>query len=397
MVTGALVTAACSGGSEAPDATEVADATDATEVTTTQPDPAFTEASTTAPEERVPVEDGPLGGVCPATVVVQLDDLPSVEHGGLFRLLGADATIDDATQSVRAPLTRVDGTVEDVVLEIRSGGPAIRFVPALDAMETDPSITLTEASTPDVLLATERLETLSVVSLTARSHLGLLWDPATYPDVTGIEDLAANGVEIHHSPGEPFIEFLEATGPLTGAVTVDDYLGEPASFVAAAGRQAQQADGLVDPFLFPSLPQWARPVEFAGAADAGWASADDALVVRADQVADLDVCLGRLVPLVQEATIDYARSPQATNVVTAGLRQRFNELTRSRPDLLDAGARAAVERGVFANGPDGALGSFDVERLDRFLPQLSEVLGVDPVRTATDIVTNDYVRPGLGL
>ena len=85
-------------------------------------------ADTSTTTSTVPrIEDGPLGDVCPTTVAIQTASLPDPAVGALHLLLGPDQVVDVTTQRVAAPLVRVDGTVEDVVLEIRSGGPAVGF------------------------------------------------------------------------------------------------------------------------------------------------------------------------------------------------------------------------------------------------------------------------------
>jgi hypothetical protein len=318
--------------------------------------------------------------------VVQLADLPSVEHGPLYRLLGDTPEIGDAAQTASGPLTRPDGTVEGVTLAIRSGGPVVGFEDAIELMAADPRIMLGEASTAQVIRLRDVQRTTAVIALSERSHDIVLWDPATYPSVDGFESLASLGVEIRHFPDEPFIDFLEATGPLSGADLVDEYLGEPAAFVAAAGSIAQQGDALVDPFLFSTLPQWSKPVEYAFAADAGWDSYDDTLVARSDELDDLDFCLGRLVPVLQDSMVAHFSDPSPTNELIASLRARFNPLTRSSVELLDLGTEAGRNSGIFENGSDGVIGSFDLDRLDTFLDELG-----NPDVAGADIATNGYV------
>ncbi len=78
------------------------------EVATTAADDSTTTSTTP------PVEDGPLGDVCPPTIAIQTASLPGPAVGPLYLLLGSDPIVDVATQRVSAPLVRVDGTVEDV-------------------------------------------------------------------------------------------------------------------------------------------------------------------------------------------------------------------------------------------------------------------------------------------
>lgn len=345
----------------------------------------FTEVATTVPE-RERFADGPLADVCPATVVVQIDDLPSVEHGPLFRLLGAEPSVDGAGQVVSGPVRRADGTEEDVILEIRAGGPAVGFRSPVEVMATDASIAFAEAATEQIVQSADQFPTIGVVTLTDTSHQMLMWDPSTYPEAESIADIAATGAEIRHLPDEAFVEFLVEQGVLDAADLSDDFFGEPAAFVAAGGTLVQQGDALVEPFLFPSLPQWAAPIDYALAADSGWTSYDDSLVVTPEFATEQRQCLGRLVPVVQQAIVAYVDDPSPTNELMASIRELFNPLTRSAPELLDQGVAEAVATGTFANGSDGVVGSFDLDRVATFADAIG---GSRPANG--ELVTNDFV------
>lgn len=376
-----VATASCSGGNNVVEEPEATTTTSA--VTTIAAE--FTEIATTVPE-RESFADGPLADVCPETIVVQINDLPSVEHGALFRLLGSDPVVDDAGQIVTAPLVRVDGTAEAVVLEIRAGGPAAEFRAPIDVMAADESITLAEASTAEAAGLASAFPTVGVITLTDISHQMLMWDPATYPEVTSIDELAVTGAEILHITGERFINFLVDRGNLTAENLTDGFFGEPAAFVTAGGALAQQGDALVEPFLFPALPQWAAPINFALAADAGWDSYDDSLIVRPEFAAANRQCLGRLVPVIQESMVAYSLDSAPTNQLMASIRELFNPLTRAAPELLEQGAAAATSTGIFGGGPDGVVGSFDMERANTFV----DLIG-DGSISAEELMTNDFI------
>ena len=132
----------------------------------------------------------------------------------LHLLLGPDQLVDVATQGVSAPLVRVDGTVEDVVLEIRSGGPAIGFRDPLVLLDEDPELLLAQVSTAVALRNAGAVASVGVVTLTDRSHDALIVDPATYPGLKTVEAVRDAGIEIRHVTDEPFITFLTATGSL---------------------------------------------------------------------------------------------------------------------------------------------------------------------------------------
>ena len=62
-----------------------------------------------------------LASVCPATVVVQTDWNPEAEHGGLYKLLGPNPSVDTDKKIVTGELTASGGVDTGVKIEIRVG------------------------------------------------------------------------------------------------------------------------------------------------------------------------------------------------------------------------------------------------------------------------------------
>jgi hypothetical protein len=371
--------AACSGGSDA-------------EVSQTVP-------STTSPATTVPAEvevttttiarvaDGPLAEVCPSRIVVQTSALPSTSAGPLYSLLDVAPEIDAATQSVSAPLVRSDGTGENVVLELRSGGPAIGFQSPIAVFAADPGIGLVQVSTAVAVRDWSTLPTQAVVSLTDQSADAVVYDPATYPSVADWDALRDASIEIRHITEAPVFQFLESTGVISADQLVDGFDGEPAAFVASGGEIAQQANLSVAPVLLPSLAQWNRPVAALAAADEGWASLDDTLAVAIDERRLSEECLGRFVPIVQRSLNGYLDDPAPTNALMSFIRTALNPLNRLTPELFDQGLDAATARGVFAVPGSGTIGDIDTARLTPFISLLDASIAVD------ELVDNRFVDP----
>ena len=343
--------------------------------------------STVDPEEVPPTTtpvfaDGPLGEVCGDMIVVQASNFPDVGSGPLYAMLGDTPMVDRDRQAVSAPLVRADGTLEDVTLEIRSGGPAVGFRSSVAVMAEDDSIDL--ALTPMAVAVRDRalLATHAVMSLTDRSRDAVIIDPATYPDVTDLEALGAQSIEIRHITDTPVISFLAATGVVTPDQLVSGSDGLPASFVEAGGAVTQQGDLTIEPALLPALQQWGRPVTALPASASGWASLDDVLVVDSQTERVSDECLGRFVRVVQQSIGAYVADPTATNVLMSDVRSQFNPLARLTPALLDAGTRLAIDAGVFDSARPDAPGTINTDGLDAFLVDLASALAVEPVAAA---------------
>lgn len=377
MAVTALLIAACSGGADGD-----ADSSTAPETSTTLDAPSSTlepAADTVATTTNPTFDDGPLDEVCGDTIVVQTSSFPDVGAGPLYALLGPAPVVDTERQATSAPLTRADGTVEAVTLEIRSGGPAVGFRSPVAVMADDDSIHLAVASTAVSVSDRPLLETRALMTFTDRSRDALIIDPATFPDVASIADVGDQGIEVRHVTDAPVIAFLAADGVIDTEQLVPGSDGLPASFVGAQGAVAQQGDLTIEPVLLPALEQWGRPVTALPAADAGWASLDDLLLADSATERIADECLGRFVRVLQQSVAAYVANPTATNVVMSEARSRFNPLARLTPALLDAGMQIARDAGVFDTALTDPPGTITTDGLSTFLDDLASALGVEPV------------------
>ena len=376
-----VLVAACSSGGES----------STTTTATTEPPASTQPVATVAPEPEEPTRrfvDGPLAEVCPDTIVVQTDGLPSVRLGPLYGLL-ADAVVDAAAQVVSGSLRRPDGTTEEVTLELRSGGPSVSFRPSLTVTEQDPAIHLAVTGFSDLAVAAPSTSS-AVVALAGTSDAMVMWDPATYPDVVDLDSLRSSAVEIRYVTGELVIEFLVARGVLDGDQVVGGAENAIAGFVTAGGTIARQGDALIDPVLFPALPQWGRPIEFAAASAGGWADTDPVLAAAAGRLQD--ECLGRLVPIVQRSLRAYDATPGPTNELMAAARNQFAPLNRVSSGLLDDAAARPASTDSLLDEFGGVVGGFDLARLGAFAPALADALKTE-VRPVEDVVDERFLDP----
>jgi hypothetical protein len=97
------------------------------------------------------------------------------------------------------------------------------------------------------------------------------------------------------------------------------YTGNPARFVADP-TIAQQAYGTDEPYIYQhEVKAWGKPIAYQLLADVGYNIYPDALSVRTGDIRPLAACLRRLVPIVQQAGLDYVRDPGPTNQLIAPL------------------------------------------------------------------------------
>ncbi|MFM9085645.1 MAG: ABC transporter substrate-binding protein [Acidimicrobiia bacterium] len=367
-------------------------------------DEAATE-DTEAPAEEAPADEAAvsLAGVCPDTVTFQTDWNPEAEHGFLYQMVGDGYEVDTAGTRVTGPLVTSGNVDTGVKVQVRAGGPAIGFQSPTSLMYQDPEIFLGFVSTDGAVQDSGEFPTMTVVAPFNINPQIIMWDPATYPDVKTIGDLKATGAKVRYFGGAAYMEYLVTEGILDKAQVDGTYDGTPANFVADGGKAAQQGFASSEPYYYEKvLTDWAKPVAYQTVHDAGWTAYAQSLGGLPDTVANNAECLKLLVPIIQQAQVDYVTDPAETNALILDLVSQYNNGW-----LYDEGqATAAVElmlsNGLVANSPDGTLGSFDLARVEDFIAKATPVytaIGakVQEGLTAADIVTNEFIDPTIAL
>jgi hypothetical protein len=358
-------------------------------------------SDTTTPAAAEGVDLAAAG--CPETVVIQTDWFPEAEHGNLYQLIGDDYVVNAEGLRVSGDLVS-EGKSTGVKVEIRSGGPALGDGNVTAALYSDPDILLGFTNTDEsVSQSGDEFPTIAVVAPFDINPQIIMWDPETYPDVKAIGDLKEEGVKVRYFNGASYMAFLTATGVLSEEQIDGTYDGSPAAFIAAAGKDAQQGFGTNEPYFYKNeLPDWNKDVEYQYLHDAGWTAYAQSLGGIPATIEKYDTCLQKLVPIIQRATIEYVTSPTETNAVIVDAVRQFNTFWKYTAGQATDGVKKMLQDKLIANSPDGTLGSFDIDRVTKFI----EVAG--PVFTSTgskvkdglvadDVVTNKYIDPSIKL
>jgi len=340
---------------------------------------------------------------CPATVSLQTDWNPEAEHGNLYQLVGPGYTVDKAKLRVTGDLM-AGGKTTGVKIEIRAGGPAIGYSQVTAELYKDPSILLGFTSTDEqVSHSGDEFPTIAVVAPFNINPQIIMWDPVTYPDVKTIADLKATGAKVRYFDGAAYMDYFTATGILDKKQVDGTYDGAPASFIAAGGKDTQQGFGSYEPYFYKNvLKDWMKDVSYQYIHDAGWTAYAQSLGGTPANITKYDTCLTALVPVIQQAALDYVAAPDTANAIILDAVTQYNNGW-----VYDAGqAKAAVakmqEDKLVANSPDGTLGSFDMDRVTAFIETATPVFTstgskVKEGLVADDIVTNKYINPAIKL
>jgi hypothetical protein len=269
-----------------------------------------------------------LAGVCPSTITIQTDWNPEADHGSTYQMLGPNPSIDTKQKSVTSDLY-ANGQPTGVKLQIRAGGPAIGYSTPSAEMYEDKSITLGYVDTDESIEFSGKLPTTAVFAENNISPQIVMWDPKTYPSVSTIKQLGQalpknNGV-VYYFSGAAYMDYLTGAGYLTPKETDGSYSGTPAQFVEGRGKDAQQGFQTAEPYIYShEVSAWDKPLKYQLIYDTGWQPYPEPLSVRTGDLAKLTPCLKKLVPVMQQADVDYLKSPTATNTLVDKLVDAYN-------------------------------------------------------------------------
>ncbi|MET8425762.1 ABC transporter substrate-binding protein [Nocardia sp. NPDC004860] len=344
-----------------------------------------------------PSGQGVLAGVCPSTVVIQTDWYATPERASAYQLVGPNGTVDPKKGAYTGPLGDTG-----VNVEVRLGGPFLGGQPVPAQMYQDDSITLGLVPTDEQVRAKAKFPLTGVFASLAKNPQIIMWDPATYT-INSWKDVAATNAPILYSEGKIYMDYLIASGYVKKEQADASYDGTPSRFVAEHGRVMQQAYVSNEPYRWEhDVKGWQKPTGHLLVADAGYESYPHAWSVRSGELDKLRPCLQKLVPLLQQAQIDYVTNPDPTNQALLRIAQTIPD----GPPISAAGntdsVRVQLDSKIVANGPGNTLGNFDTDRVTRAIAQVTPLLRakgqqVPDNLTAADLVTNEFIDPAKGL
>lgn len=339
-----------------------------------------------------------LTGVCPNPVVIQSDWFPQPEHGGMYQLIGSGGTVDKEKGTYRGPLgsTGVD-------LEIRSGGPYLGNQPNVSVMYQDEDILLGAGSTDMSVQFSKDLPTTAVVAPLEIAPPAFIWDPEQY-DFQEIADIGkSDATVLVFDKTASYFQYLVGKGLIRADQLDGSYDGSPSRFVAEEGIVQV---GFVTNEIYKyehEIEEWKKPVDYLLIEESGFRTYQGSLAVRTADLQAQAPCLERLVPLIQQAQVDYITDPAEVNEELIRIVTELGSFWH----LSEGGVAAAVQTmrdlEIVSNGPDDTLGNFDQERVNVLLGELLDVYettGVDthdPGVTVDDVITNEFIDPAIGL
>jgi len=343
--------------------------------------------------------EGVLSGVCPETISIQTDWFPESEHGALYQMVGDDYTVDTEKKIVSGSLIDSEGKDTGVTIEVRTGGPAIGFQPVSATMAADESITIGYASTDDQAFSYDDIPLLSVVAPLEVNPQIIMWDPETYPDVKTIADLGSQGITMNVFAGGTYLEVFKAEGVVSEDRIDPSYDGAPTRFISEGGKIAQQGFASAEPWQYKNeFAEWGKDVAYQLIHDAGFEIYAASLAIRQADKEELSDCLKLLVPIVQQAAIDFVNDPARTNKIIIDAVEKYADFWVYGEGVAAYSVETQMKLGLVGNGPDKTLGNFDFDRANKVLQQMKDAgLDVPADLEAEDMYTNEFINSDIGL
>jgi hypothetical protein len=339
---------------------------------------------------RPAVAAGSLKGVCPDNVVFQTNWWPEPDHGFLYQLIGPNGTIDTTKNTYSGPLGNTG-----VNAEIRAGGPAIGFQQVTAQMYSDDSILLGMMGTDEQIGNSANQPSMAVFAWYAKNPQIFFWGNPDW-NFNSVSDIGKSDATVLVFQGGSWTQVLIGKGALTANQVDTSYTGDPSRFVAADGKIVSQGFITSEPYIYEHEVQgWMKPVKFL-LLDKDVPIYQDTMTIRADKLDANRACLQKLVPLMQQAAIDYIRNPGPVNGVITDYTSRIKGGTQ----ISAAGAADAVQRmisqGIVGNGADGVYGSYASPQVQSLISDYGPVFssrGKDPKPglQPSDLFTNEFL------
>jgi hypothetical protein len=401
-LSGSLLAAGCGSSKKAdtaaPAATTAAGAaTTAAGAATTAAAPATTAAAAAATTAAMAMKDGGLKGVCPDKVVVQTDWFPEAEHGATYQLMGPDAKTSKDTGATIGTLT-FKGKDQGVQFEIRAGGPFLGNQTVTSQMYKDKDILLGYISTDDTVKFSNDTPVVAVVAPQDKSPQVILWDKKNHPNAKTIADIAKEVDTITVFGGATYIEYLIAAGIVPAAKVDFNYKGDKLLAKPGQEKVAHQGFATAEPFQYSVLDTGKIDIGFGLVHDAGWTLYPESLAVRADALKDdkTKACLKMLVPMFQQAQIDYIADHAAADKIIISAVNTFDTFWKQDQAATDNSVKLQKELGIVGNGKTPTLGDMEEDRLADFIKKAipifeAQKVTVKPGLKPSDIATNEFI------
>jgi hypothetical protein len=340
----------------------------------------------------------PLAKACGSKVVIQTDWFPEPEHGAVYELAGVNGTLDKKKG-------RYTGSVQGVQIEIRAGGPYTGGQQPISQMYQDTGITMGYVTTDEAIQLSKKLPTVAIVTPLEFSPQILMWNPQKL-SIHSFADIKAKYAKtpVVVFAGGVWVDYLVGRGWINQGQVDTSFDGSPARFVAKDGAFLQQAFVTSEPYQYRhDIKQYGKSVAYLLIKNSGYVPYPEALAVTPAVLKAKAACFKLLVPLIQQAQVDYLRNPGPVNAKLEQIVTALNSFWKLSPGGDAYNVAAQRKFGIVQNGPNCVLGDFNLKRVHTVINQTLPIYKKNGLDTyATDlkpaqVVTNKFIDPAIHL
>ena len=333
---------------------------------------------------------GSLADVCSPTVAIQTDWYPQAEHGGIYELLGSDYVVDATAGTTTGPLV-VDGVDSGVNLQIRAGGPFIES-PVVTEMFLDNTTMFGYVGTDVAISRYAEAPTLAVFNALTINPQIILWNADKHPQVSTIAEIAGAVAAVSVFGDRPYMRYLVAQGVVPPEKVDTNYKG---NLLLATDNIAHQGFATSEPYRYRTLESGAITTAYQLVHDAGWTSYPQNLAINKLRLEELRPCLAALVPILQQAQINFVDNPERTIATIVDVVTQLNTSWSQTSELARYAVDTMQQLDLVGNGTTPTFGDFESPRIDDFIALATPILREQgltiPDIQASDLATNEFL------
>jgi ABC-type nitrate/sulfonate/bicarbonate transport system substrate-binding protein len=338
-----------------------------------------------------------LKGICPDTISIQLSWFPEAEYGGVYQLIGTGGTLNAKTGVYKGPLGDTG-----VNVEVRAGGPLTGNDQVTAQLYKDDSLFMGMLATDEAIQNSKKQPTVAVMSYFDKDPQILMYNPDKFK-FTSIADIGKTDTTVLYFEGSTYMDYLVGSGMLKKSQVDGSYQGSADRWVSSDGGVVQSGLASAEPYKYEKETRgWDKAVGTLLVYDAGYVNYASALSMRPEMVTKYDACLKKFVPMVQRAWTGYLKNPAPIGDKITEMNQEIGEFWQTSAGLNAAAVKTILDRKLAVGDATGTIGRFDEARVQKMIDILKPIFTAQnkPIKDGlkpSDLFTNAYVQPGIGL
>jgi hypothetical protein len=227
--------------------------------------------------------------------------------------------------------------------------------------------------------------------------LGIGWDPQKHPDLKSIRDIGRTDTKVLAYSPDTAMDYMVGSGILKRSQVDGSFDGSPARFVASQGEVATVMFATNEPYTYEhEVRAWGKPLKFQLVNDAGYPNYRSVMTIRTADKDKLAPCLKKLVPIIQQAQLDFVDDPNPTISILLKANTAYKAGFVYSRGNAEYSARMMKELGIVGNGKDQTLGNFDEARVQHIIDITKPIFAAQKIPTKKDLkpgdmVTNEFI------